>query len=68
MMQSDDIVLKLKKEQVKYLMSILKYDDPNKAIDFMIELMILEDIDPIEMKKYMLKMMEKELKGDKNGL
>lgn len=55
--------LKLSDGQVKFLMNKFNIIDPNKAIDYLIELMILERIDPMNMKLYILKMMEEELRS-----
>lgn len=56
--------LQLSMGQVKFLMSKFEIDDPNKAIDFFIELMIMEGVDPMDMKLYILKMMEKDLEDE----
>lgn len=58
-MQLDSI--RLTKPQVTFLMSKFQIDDPNEAIDYLIELMVLEEADPMEMKRYILSMMEREL-------
>ena len=58
-MQLDSIKLTL--PQVKFLMSKFQIDDPNEAIDYLIELMILEEVDPMRMKHYILRMMQREL-------
>ena len=61
-MSSDKLHLSI--GQVKFLMSKFDIDDPNKAIDFFIEIMLLEDINPMDMKLYILKMMEKDLEDE----
>lgn len=53
--------IRLTKPQVTFLMQKFQIEDPDEAIDYLIELMILEDIDPMRMKHYMLRMMQKEL-------
>lgn len=58
-MQLDSI--RLTRPQVKFLMSKFQIDDPNEAIDYLIELMALEEVDPMQMKFYILKLMQKEL-------
>jgi len=58
-MQLDSIKLTL--PQVKFLMSKFQISDPNEAIDYLIELMILEEVDPMRMKHYILRMMQREL-------
>ena len=61
-MSSDKLHLSV--GQVKFLMSKFDIDDPNRAIDFFIELMLLEEINPMDMKLYILKMMEKDLEDE----
>lgn len=56
--------LQLTAGQVKFLMSKFDINEPNKAIDFFIELMLLEGINPMEMKLYILKMMERDLEDE----
>jgi len=58
-MQLDSI--RLTKPQVTFLMQKFQIDDPNEAIDYFIELLVLEEADPMSMKKYLLGMMEREL-------
>lgn len=58
-MQLDSIRLTL--PQVQFLMSKFQIKDPNEAIDYLIELMVLEDADPMRMKHYILGMMQREL-------
>lgn len=55
--------LTLTKGQAKFLMSKFEINDPNKAIDFLIELMALErvELEPANIKLYIMKLMEKEL-------
>lgn len=55
--------LRLSKEQAKFLMEKFQIEDPNDAIDFLIEMMVLEGIDPMRMKHYILKMMQEELRN-----
>lgn len=54
--------LKLSPNQAKFLMQKFDIDNPNEAIDFLIEMMILEGVDPMDMKRYILKMMQEELR------
>ena len=60
-MKSDSV--QLTEGQVEFLMSKFKIQDPNEAIDFLIEMMVLENVDPMDMKRYILKMMQKDLIG-----
>lgn len=53
--------IRLTKPQVTFLMQKFQIEDPDEAIDCLIELMILEEIDPMRMKHYILRMMQKEL-------
>jgi hypothetical protein len=55
--------LRVSAAQAKFLMEKFKINDPNEAIDFLIEMMILEGVDPMRMKWYILKMMQEELKN-----
>lgn len=60
----DSNKLQLSIGQVKFLMSKFEINDANKAIDFLIEIMLLEGANPMEMKLYILKMMEKDLEDE----
>ena len=52
--------------QVKFLMSRFQIADPNEAIEFLIEMMFLEGVkvNSTTIKKYVLRMMEKELEDE----
>jgi hypothetical protein len=54
--------LKLTRGQVEFLMSKFGANDPNEAIDYLIELMILEGADPMNAKYFIMRMMQEELK------
>lgn len=58
-MQLDSI--RLTRPQVTFLMQKFQINDPNEAIDYFIELLVLEEADPMSMKRYILGMMEREL-------
>jgi hypothetical protein len=48
--------------QVKFLMTRFQIKDPNKAIDLFLEYLILERLDPMKAKYYIMKLMQRELK------
>lgn len=60
-MSSENV--KLTREQAKFLMDKFDIGNPDDAIDFLIEMMLLEGIDPMRMKHYILKMMQEELRN-----
>ena len=55
--------LKLSRAQAEYLMNKFDIDDPDEAIDYLIEIMLAEGVDPMRMKHYILKMMQEDLKN-----
>lgn len=60
MMAEENVTLN--EDQARFLMEKFDIDDPDEAIDFLIEMMLLEGADPMDMKKYILKMMQEELR------
>lgn len=56
---SDDSI-KLSKKQINFLMSKYETDDPDEAVELLIESMVLKSIDPMQMKVHIDKMMAKE--------
>lgn len=57
--------LTVTRAQVEFLMQKFDIDDPNKAIDFLIEMMAMEEVElePTNIKRYMMKLMERELRN-----
>lgn len=58
--------LTLTKDQVDFLMSSFEIEDPKEAIEFLIEMMAMEEVslEPDNIKRYMMKMMQRELKSN----
>lgn len=56
--------LTVTKAQVEFLMEKFDIENPNEAIEFLIEMMAMEDIElePANIKRYMMKLMERELR------
>ena len=47
--------------QVKFLMTRFNIDDPDKAIDTLLGIMVEEGLDPMDAKYYIMRLMEQEL-------
>lgn len=52
--------VRLSKKQINFLMSKFETDDPDEAVELLIESMVMKSVDPMQMQAYINKLMAKE--------